>query len=383
MRMRIYLMQLLNEALGVPENMLPIATQVYNEIEKEMNSMSQRIKNTPLSLRDEMSIKLLGDFKIGNTSFSEINFKLQINPDQSVTSLQPGGAAFSFEAGLDPKSGYKRLVTKKTNTVNLRLDLLGPADDLDLISWQEVIDYITIQGKREVISNLAHELKHAFDKSASGEKGDKILGRLKYSVSMDSIGMPPLDNFHFLYYYTNFVENLVRPTEFASELEAGNVTKKDFLSTFQKSDIYRTIQAAKNVSYEGLLDSIVSEPRAINAIKSVLDRSNISYVFWSDKKIAEFFLENEYRRFNHKLKQLYLRYLVQDESQSNLSFYGMFGINPDDLKDGKKEAFIEMSKEIERFGDDFRAFYENEAKEIRRNAEKVYRKLAKLYAYIQ
>jgi len=378
--MRIYLIQLLNEALGVPENMLPMAAQVYNTLGEAMASMPQRTKNTPLSLNDEFSTTLTGDFKVGNISFSEVEFQLNIEPDSSVNWLEPGGAAFAFGGYLDPKSGYKRLVTPKNTTVNLRIILRANENDLDMISWDDVADYIKVDGRTRIMTDLAHELKHAFDKNIEGERGEDIFSRMRYKIATDSIGFPPVDRFHYLYYYTSYVENLVRPTEFASELELGNVTKKDFLGTFQKSEVYKILQDAKNASYENLLSSIVDDERAMSVIKGALDRSNLNYSSWSDEEIAEFLLEHEYKKIKQKLKSAYLGFLVQDE---NNPFFSMFGVDVNRLESEKRKAYEEMSKKIDQFGDNFRAFYKNEANEIRRNAEKLYRKLAKLYAYIQ
>ena len=166
--------------------------------------------------------------------------------------------SFGFNAEL--ADDYRKLkITSDPLTVVLDIDFISTSDT----TWQDILDFFQGPKQADLISSIAHELKHAYDITKQSRTAKAAV---QYRAMHPGIGLPALDEFLFRMYYTSAIENTVRPTEIASFLKAKKVDKKDFLKTLQDTRVYKNLKDAENVSYDRMIETMLSNPRYIEVI---------------------------------------------------------------------------------------------------------------------
>jgi len=259
----------------------------------------------------------------------------------------------------------------------------------DYNTWEDIYDFVNGPLEKEIYITLAHELKHAFDhrkgiKSSSSKKGIKAQSRGRYEIAAQPLGIiRPLDSFNYKIYYSHFLENLVRPVQFLAQLQKDKVTKKGFVKALQNSDIYSTLQDIKNFSYDELYNSIKSDQYAISKISQYLINKGADIDEYSDDELVNELLNLNFERTIEAMKERYINQAVEDAFERASFFAGMDGLNVGGfMNQDKQEAMESVVNDIDRFGDNFEAFYKYEIKKMNILASKSIRKLAKVYDYL-
>lgn len=366
----ISLTQLATEALGVPNNLIEVSEQVYEEV------MYQLSKITDQRLTSKHKINVAGPFTVGDVNFSEINVTIDIQPIRSNKAIMLGGA-YSFQAGVDQAKDYKRLVYAPTSTANILINIGLPEDIIKDGTWETVADFVAGPGRKTIMSTLAHELKHAHDQTKLSDKGEKIANRLKYSRSTDPTGLGPVDEFNYYIYYTYFLENLVRPSEFALDLKYKGVTKKGFLRALKSSEIYKNLKRAQSYSYDEMVQKLLKNT---SKIRKAYEEGGVDLSNKTDEQLIDDLLRASYKQKLMDSVRTYANHISRNVGEMMELLLGP-SKGKSKINKEKKDAFEEVAAEINRY-DNYEDFYRNEEKKIKREADKVLRRLAKLYAYI-
>lgn len=377
MCMRICLEQLANEALGIPSGILEIADVVYEEM---MNEWASDMKNkykypNRLGKGSSTTFNLQGPYTIKDETWDNIEIVIDIQTftksDNSRYDPLFAGAGFNFQSSLD--KNFKRFEAIRSNTIPLTISLIFNEDN----TWEDVYDFVNTKLEDEIIGTLAHELKHAFD---SRKKSDqKFTSRARYSTATQQTQILPLNAFNYKVYYTHYLENLVRPIEFAKYLQRKKVTKQEFLKELKNSKVYKILDEIKNYSYDELIQSIVSDTRAMQFAEIIVNDEGGDVDMFNKIQLAEFVLNYNYEKIIEAQKDSYL-----EAASNSFAEYGRFlSGNYGDEGSDKAKAMKEVITDIERFGKNYKAFYKYEVKKMNILAEKTLKKLAKLYAYIQ
>lgn len=365
----ISLTQLATEALGVPDNLIEVSEQVYEEV------MYYLSKITDQKLTQKHKVNVTGPFTVGDVTFDEINITLDVQPIRSNKVVLLGGA-YSFQAGVDQTKDYKRLVYEPTSTVDILVNIGLPEEVITDGTWETVADFVAGPGRKTVLSTLAHEIKHAHDQTKLSDKGEKIVGRLKYSRSTDPTGLGPVDEFNYYIYYTYFLENLVRPTEFAIDLKYKGVTKKGFLRALKSSEVYKNLKKAQSYSYDEMIKKLL---QAAPKIRKAYEDAGWDLSKKTDEQLIDDVLKASYKQKLFDSARTYANHISRSVGEMMELILGPVGKSK--INQEKKDAFEEVVADINRY-DNYKDFYKNEEKKIKREADKVLRRLAKLYAYI-
>jgi len=72
----------------------------------------------------------------------------------------------------------------------------------------------------------------------------------------------------------SLIENIVRPSEFKSKLEADRVTKKEFLQNYYDSEMYNVFKTCESITFEKLYDDLKAELEK-NTPKDKLDQVDL------------------------------------------------------------------------------------------------------------
>jgi hypothetical protein len=375
--MKIFLEQIVDEVLGVPNNLVEASKDIYDKLTAKVtdfaNSPGLRYKpaglfgNRQTFVIDETY--LIGDKRPYRITRVNITIEIKYYPPDIAQDINWEAMGFQYFSELSKDYKKQQLsYPDQTSIVNLIITLKINKYN----TWEDIANFMKSRSKKtQLMSSLAHEMKHAYDNHIGRDKGTPVSSQLKYSSVQQVKTFKELSNFNFYIYYTHFIEDLVRPSEFASELVNDGVTKKDFLKALQNSKIYRTLKEIEGISYDKIKADLLNDKEFLENIK----QANPG-IPKDDNKIVELLLKHNY---DSLLQYMKLNYV----SMLNVNFLGDFNLlSADNIGQEKADAFADVSKEIDHFGTDYEKFYRYEEKRMKQSANKVLRKLAKLYAYI-
>lgn len=336
------------EALGVPQNITNVAVKIYNDI------MDYIPKNADFGELNGFEAEIKGDYEFAGLTFKKVNFDLEIRQHDE---LELVGMATADNAKLQDDFSLK---SKQSKKFNILFRYVGPETTTGSDIIQDMVD-----DKLEYIGSIAHELKHKYDYFKKPVQS--LSKRVKYEVgSGRGFGSVRAINefIHFLY-YGHVIESLVRPTEIAAIIEAGNITKKDFYKFLTDTRTYQRLNQLKNFTYEKFYNDIKNE---IDEVKDLFDHNNISYENKTDDEIVEEALRLLYLNLKDwKAEKMHNR-LVSGFHEMFLGF------------SGEKDIFFSnYLKTISKFEDNYKKFFEYEIKLFNYVGAKMIKKIAKLY----
>ena len=337
------------ERLGVPEVILDIAEEIYPKILLSIGD------NDTVKMLENSSMYVNGDFNINDFNFNRILFNYNIVEDDDLEII---GMSQSTNYKLTDK--YKLKTVPTDGMVELKIIISGPKS-IKGLNIKELFE----ENKKTVISSLSHELKHAYD-DYKDSLGDVQL-RSNYDVyTKERFGIKPMDSFLNRLYFTSSIESLVRPTEVASLLKMGDITKKEFYDFIKNDRTYKLLTELSKFNIEDWRNEIKEYiPEIIKFFES-LEVEGVGVL--DEEEIVDEFLRVCYVIIkNWKAKQTYNIFL-------NREIEHLIGFMPE-----KEQMFRKHLNKINRFGNDYKKYYEYEAKTIRYVADNLKKKIAKLF----
>jgi hypothetical protein len=360
-----------NEALGVPTNILDTAKQVYDDI---LASNFKFIEGSQDDINSNSKgyTQISGDYKIGEDTYDTIKYFIlvEFDPEAEDIVLQSMSVQSSFETRRGKKDVEIKAITN--DEISLIFDFICP-DTFDTQQTNEAIKQFLIDNKSEITASITHELKHVFDRS---KKKDVNLPQLaKYQTVVKFIGdrIRPIHDFCFALYYMSVIETLVRPSEVASLIQSGEITKKEFLNFLKSNETYKMLNNIKNRSYEKLRHDLLGY---MDYILDVLDDEPEAIKGKTDEEIVDIFL-TRIRKFLQTGSINFIENIIFGTSLPNnipLKLLQMIGIGSEAEFDFLKKTAKSILKT-----DDNRSFYRTEIRNNARKADIIMRKLAKLY----
>jgi len=348
--------QNLSEAVGVPANIDTLASEIYNQVVSEID------EGYDLSELMGEPIILQGDFNISDLNFNAVVIKLDFSPGDDYAFI-----GMDVATGLEGGKNFNLTVPKKEkfNMVIITFRFMVPISQIRDITGEDIKDFLTGQGRVEVIASLAHELKHFYDGFKSkGRKGGSITRRAAYKAYVEG-GFPLKSLTEFMYnmYFVHEIENTVRSSELAGAIKAGDVTKKDFYEFLTQNRVYQRLKLIRDYSFGDLKNKLMGET---NAIKKIFDANGVSYLKNdSDEKLVDTVLEI-FVATVADWKYSLLVDITRAFSKASAS--------------DKKQFFAQQKQDMERFEDNPQGYFEYEIKNASKEAGILMKKLSKLYS---
>jgi hypothetical protein len=333
--------------------------------------------NDEIGKGDEKELIIPGPIRIGDEKWdaAEVTWNVKtVVANSPRIDPQYMGAGFKFQAELS-KANFKRIEGTPNNIIPLFFSVLVN----EYNTWEDVYDFVDSDIKSEIYPVLAHELKHAFDHRKQGKKGIKAQSRGRYETVANAVGIQSLYDFNYKVYYTHFLENLVRPSEFLAQLENEKVTKKEFLSTLRNNRIYTKLQSIQNYSYDELINNIINDPSAISFISRRISDDGGDVDQYSKIELAKEVLKLNYEEVIEIMREKYINQAIGNSFREYSAF---LNDTLSDINKEKNDAMEEVLADISRFGDNYEAFYKYEIKKMNILAGKTIRKLARIYDYL-
>jgi hypothetical protein len=342
----------LQEKLGVPDNLIQTASTLYGEIlerlKKELNGED---------LEYSFTFSPSSPYKIGDSEISKISINIEIFPDARFEEVDYQSMGFKSPSKY-VKPGVTRIVND-INQVELTIEIVSPEE----YNPSDVIDWFT-NSKREIVSSLSHELKHAYD--AEKSVFQKMSSRSSYNAANNTrFNLPPLDKLAFNIYYTHMVENLVRPTEIMAYLEEDKINKKRFLSYLKSNRTYTKLMDVMNWNLPNAMNEIKNNH--MDRVEQILELVDEDMEGSTDKEKVLFILDLWVRNY---LKNNFDSFVNQMGENFMESLFG-FSVNKSKAIDRHISRMSKIKDPLK-----FIQYEENLTKTI---ASKVIRKISKLY----
>jgi hypothetical protein len=360
-------LQLITEALGVPDNILNTAKEVYDMVAVNLKSIDEK--------EDEYTFTnypnyILGDKKKIKIDEIELTVKVEeFSKHKGKPEILSMGMEQEFHFDRDVK--FKRSVPSTNAEIHITFGVGDEWEPYELYS-------VFTKDKNKHLPSIAHELKHKYDKQA---KELDLIGRdAEYQTTQryGNYGIPAIDHKFMRYlYYSHMTENLVRPVEIASEMEYENITKSQFYQFLTHNRVYQELQEIKNFTFEKFINMI---HKSMDRVDVLLDYVNIDYKNMSDSKKIQEVLELVYINLVNNKMDIFMDMTrnKREEFEDMLKQMMGIGVNPmsGEISDVRNKFFNYISK----FKDKPTDFFKSEIENMSYVANKLLKKISKLYA---
>lgn len=338
-----------NEALGVPENQIDTAIKIYERILKIIP------KDYDVSDLKDFKKKFRGDFKVGDVTFSTVDFEIDI---EGVTDeLDLIGMATSEKSRLSNDFKVEKLTTATFN-ISFRYAVTSDTTGEELVQ-----DMIT--NKLEYIGSISHELKHFYDNRKIGPT--PLTKRVKYETASSEgfANITPVNEFIHYIYYANAIESLVRPSEFAALVKAGEIDKQQFYKFLTSTRTYERLNRMRSYTYETLRNDLIKEA---DRIKRLFERLDFPYEGKSDEELADDIIRLVAVNFGNWMGDRMRKRLTTNFMEAIAGFTG-----------DKEKYFDKFINNVQKYQNNPKKFIEYETKNMNRVGDYMIRKIAKLY----
>jgi len=365
-------LKFINEALGVPDNILDAAEMLYDIVERDIKSIDS--VEEEYEFDGEIQLELGDKHKVMIDSY-ELKVKIEEIEDQEgvldIISMGMGGG-FTFNRDVYMKE------TQPSTTLELTITFAVGEN------WEpEGLIQKMEEDKDSQIASLAHEIKHKYDKQSKqfGLIGPDAMYQATQRRS--NFGIFVLDRVFFRYmYYIHGIENLVRPVEVASLMKSKNITKSQFREFIENSRVYKELVEIKNFTFEDFITRLKDNEDRLDALLNHIgeDPSNMTI----DQKIDRV-LEVAYIDLVNNRMQMFM-IMTSQHMDDMIKFAGQLGMLPPNLDDEVKK--LEKTDEVRqkflsyvmKYEKNPTKFFEDEIENFQYIANKMIKKISKVYA---
>jgi hypothetical protein len=365
-------LRLINEALGVPDFILDAADMLYDVVENDIRSIDD--------IQDEYNFKGKIDFELGDKKKIRINsYELNVKIEEMENEE---GVLDIISMGMGGRFGFDRDVNLKINepSTTLNLDITFAVGE----NWKPEELIAKMEEERdENVSALAHEIKHKYDKQA--KEYSRIGPDAVYQATQQkgNFAIPAIDRvFYRFMYYIHAIENLVRPTEVAYSMKRKNITKSQFKDFLEDNIVYKELLRIKNYTFDNFIQDLKQQEDRLDALLEHIgeDPSDMSI----DEKINKV-LELVYIDLVNNRMDFFMQ-MTQGPMDDFLTFGAQLGMIPPGFEEKMKQ--LQKTNEIRRkflsrtmrYEKNPTKFFEDEFEEFNYVANKMLKKISKLYA---
>jgi len=367
-------LRLITEALGVPDAVLDAAEQVFDSVAQNIKSI--RTKRDEYTFRGNVGVQL-GDKKKIDIDDYELTVNV-VHPDDYNEEPQIMSMGMVQKFNFDRNIMMKRI--QKSSTAEIEIDY-AVSDN-----WEPSDLYNTLmKSKTKHLASIAHELKHKYDKQS---KEIDLIGReaLYHStMKMGRSAIPAIDSgFMRALYFVSMTENLVRPVEIASIMKSKNITKSQFKDFLMKTNVYKELQHIKNYTFDDFINDLKEQ---MNRVDALLEHMNVDGLedMSEDDKIKKV-LEVIYGTLTNTRLDIFqdMTSIEQDDFMS--MFKDLFG---QDLRknDPQQKRLDQVRNKFYNYAAKYKdnpvKFFEDEFENFNYTANKVLKRLSKIYALAQ
>jgi len=353
-------LKFINEALGVPDNILDAAEMLYDIVERDIKSIDS--VEEEYEFDGEIELELGDKHKVMIDSY-ELKVKIEEIEDQE-------GVLDIISMGMGGGFGFNRDVYMKETEPSTTLELTITFAVGENWEPEGLIEKME-EDRVEHVASLAHEIKHKYDKQSKqfGLIGPDAL--YQATQRRGNFGIPVLDRVFFRYmYYIHGIENLVRPVEVASLMKS----KKN-------SRVYRELVEIKKFTFEDFINQLKDSEDRLDALLNHIGEDSSSMTI--DQKIDRV-LEVAYIDLVNNRMEMFVR-MTEHHMDNMIKFGAQLGVLPSHLDkhveklektDEVRQKFLSYVMKYEK---NPTKFFEDEIENFQYIANKMIKKISKVY----
>ena len=366
-QMDLMVTQLLSEAVGVPKSIIESASELYEIILSQIKNLDRH--DTKQEFYEEDLNLSISDYII-----DELDLTVTIDEidgyDGPVVMASAGVSNdFTFDRDVLMKVNYK------DNSIDLYLNFISPES-----GWEpQEVYQLFIEDRVNLISILAHEMKHKFDKQ---KKLADLIGSdadyQSYSSSGLEFGIPIINEFMRYSYFIQGVENLVRPTEMATRMKLNGVTRDKFRDFFENDTVIVELKQIRNFSYDYLVEKLKEQ---MDRVDGLLSHANVPYESMNEDEKIEVVMDIVYVNLLSAKKDNFDR-MTSDGNEMRRSLMRILGRGNDDQDEGFDSVRNKFLNHISKYQNNVHKFFVDECERFNYEATKLIKKISKIYSLI-
>ena len=349
----------LEEALGIPNNVVEEARRVYEEFLKLLK------KSDGSKIVYEQFAKNF-ELVLGRETYKDLTTKVYF---EIVPNL-PKPVLKKFVAPLLTALSIEKLKLRNlTDYQNLTIELFVCVSSAE---QQTDASEVFSKQKEHMISVLAHELHHSY----SFSKQKSILPRqvIDYKIVLQfESPVEVIQQFFDNLYFVSAFEGLVGPSEIAAKIVQRRILKKDFVNFLDQDDIYKRLRRIENMEPVKFVEELKS---SMEEIEVFLEKEGVMRGLREDEKISKalaIVFEKVVERFRKhledyvvgSLKSMIVNFKTEEQLKSDLEGLGRYCLELN--KDFKKHEGRELQ------------YFLKKILEMKETASNLRKRLAKLY----
>ena len=366
-------LRIITEALGVPDNILDAADMLYDVVEQDIKTIN--------TIQDEYDFDGEINFELGDKKKIKIDsYTLTVKIEEIED--EKGGVLDIISMGMEGGFGFNRDVYMKETESSTTLELSITFAVGENWEPEELIQKME-EERDEHVSSLSHEIKHKYDKQSKQFGLMGLDAEYQATQRRGTFGIPAIDSvFYRFMYYIHAIENLVRPTEVAYSMRRKNITKSQFKEFLENNRVYKELLEIKNFSFDDFISQLKEQEERLDKLLEHVgeDPSNMTI----DEKIKRVLEVVHIDLVNNKMDLF-----VEMTTHSSDNFLRMaldIGLLPP--KAEKNIEGLKKTNEIRqkffnyviKYQENPTKFFENEFKNFNFVANKMLKKISKLYA---
>ena len=363
--------RIINEALGVPDNILNAAEELFNIVAQNIKSINY--KSDDYNFEGDVDIELGYNKKIVIDHYELLVDVKNYDGYEGDVDIASMGMSQTFK--FDKDIMMKKI--KPSTNASLTITYVVPEE------WEpnQLYDAL-MNNKNEHLASIAHEIKHKYDKQS---KRIDLIGRdVKYTANqrISTFAIPVIDQKFFRYlYYISIAENLVRPTEVASKLKSENITKSQFRGFLENNRVYKELMEVKNFTYEKLIEGMHERMDRVDAL---LDHINEDTSQMTDQEKIKRVLELVYINLANIKLETFDEMVSSKEDGLKQFFKQLMGGVPSFMSDDNEKNMEQLRQKfissVIKYEKDPLKFFQVECEKFNYVATKMLKKIGKLYA---
>ena len=366
-QMDLMVTQLLSEAVGVPKSIIESASELYEIVLSQIKNLDRH--DTKQEFYEEDLNLSISDYII-----DELDLTVTIDEidgyDGPVVMASAGVSNdFTFDRDVLMKVNYK------DNSIDLYLNFISPES-----GWEpQEVYQLFIEDRVNLISILAHEMKHKFDKQ---KKLADLIGSdadyQTYSSSGLEFGIPIINEFMRYSYFIQGVENLVRPTEMATRMKLNGITRDKFRDFFENDKVIVELKQIRNFSYDYLVEKLKEQ---MDRVDGLLSHANVPYEAMNEDEKIEVVMDIVYVNLLSAKKDNFDR-MTSDGNEMRRSLMRILGRGNDDQDEGFDSVRNKFLNHISKYQNNVHKFFVDECERFNYEATKLIKKISKIYSLI-
>ena len=349
----------LEEALGIPNNIVEEAQRVYEEFLKLLEN-ADGLKIVYEQFAENFELVL------GRETYRDLTTKVyfEIVPNLSKPVLKKFVAPLLTALSIE-KLKLRNLTDYKNLTIELFVSVSFPEQ-------QSIAKEVFENQKEHMVSVLAHELHHSY--SFSKQKSILPKQMIDYKiVSQFESPVEVIQQFFDNLYFVSAFEGLVGPSEIAAKIVQRRILKKDFVKFLDQDEIYKRLKQVENLELAKFVEEL---KESLEEIEVFLEKEGVARGLREDEKINKalaIVFEKVIEKFRKhledyvagSLKSMLINFKTEEELKSDLEGLGKY--------------CLELNKDFKKFQGRELQYFLKKILEMKETASNLRKRLAKLY----